>query len=122
MGRKTGRGHVWTLTDKRRKDIIKMLTKQHTIVSIAAHYGVEHKTISRRLSEAGISATEVRNNGLISLRAALFSSVYDISDSDKRIKAGLDFLKQYPIAESTGGSEVVDDDSIAREILDELSS
>jgi len=120
-----GAGHRWTVTKKRRDDIIKMFMEQHTIDTIALHYGITRQTLTRKLKDEGIDSKALRNAGKQSLRQALFNTIMMIPDEDKKVKAGLDYLNRYPIQDDDDTPTLADDtksdDAIRLQIISELS-
>ena len=121
-----GAGHRWTMTKTRRDEIIKMLIEQHTVSTIALHYGITRQTMLRKLKKEGIDAKDIRNSGKQSLRHVLFKAISLIPDEDKKVKAGLDYLSRYPIVDdddddSNLADDTKSDEAIRLQIINELS-
>ena len=115
------KGHAWNLTADRLKLSLKMLNKQHTVSSIAIHFGIKHSVFSAKLVECGVDAAAIRNSGRLNMKAMVFTSVMNIKDDAKRADAGLKFLTQYPVDVDDAIVAVDDTEDIKREILNELS-
>ncbi len=110
----------WNMTDKRKVKCLSMLGSQHTVGSVAQHFGVCRQTLASELAEAGIDAADVRNNGRLSMRAMLFNSVSAIRDDSKRVAAGLAYLDRYPIEDTTVVDVEVVKVDVSKLILAEL--
>jgi len=116
-------GKEFRLTDKRRRDIISMLKKQWTVSGIAVQYGISHKTLSRLLKKEGIDVKAVKMSGLYALKAKTYEAIDEIDEADKRVNAGLSFLKQYPIPEDNTGSDTatVNIDIAVNKVMEDLN-
>ena len=90
-------GTTFTLTTDRRTKMMEMLRSQWTVSGIAVSYGISYKTLIKLFKKHKINHKAVRMSGLQTLRADTFTSIADIVEPDKRVSAGLSFLKQYEI-------------------------
>ena len=110
----------FNLTPLRLTKVADMLAMQHTITSIAAHFGVCADVMGIKLKEAGIDAKVARNNARVNMRSNMIADILRIEDVDKRVAATQRYLDKYPIVEE---DEIVDDFievDIAAKILLEL--
>jgi len=115
--------NTWNMTEKRKVECLKMLGMQHTVNSVAQHFGVCRQTLAGELVKCGIDAVDVRNNGRLSMRAMLFNTVHAIRDDAKRVAAGLAYLDRYPPVDVDvdAGGDIVDVEiDISAQILAEL--
>ncbi len=118
-------GVTFTLTADRKAKMMSMLKSQWTVSGIAVSYGISYKTLIKLFKKHKINHKAIRMSGLQSLRSNTFSAIETIAEPDKKVKAGLDFLKQYPIDEEvdiTTGSSGKSVDSITAKIMLEMSS
>jgi len=76
-------GKEFTLTAKRITEALTMLSNQHTLTSLAHHFGVHRATLTEKLVDAGIDHSAVRNAGTANLRALTFMRINSIPDADK---------------------------------------
>lgn len=120
------RGKSWTLTDRRRDEVVRMLMAQHSLTSIAHHFGINYETLRRKVAEEGIDINEVKLMGIASLRAKLYNTIDDIDDPVDKMREGLRYLKQYDkeqvMTENPMSVTIKSDREIASEIANELSS
>ncbi len=117
----TGTG--FHLTPDRKVRMMEMLKSQWTVSGIAVSYGISYKTLVKLFKKHKINHKAIRMSGLQTLRSDTFAAITTIAEPDKKVKAGLDFLKQYPIDESDDikpGSNKKRANSIRAEILLEL--
>ncbi len=120
-------GTTFTLTADRKLKMMEMLKSQWTVSGIAVSYGISYKTLIKLFKKHGIKHKEIRMSGLMSLRSDTFAAITAIAEPDKKVKAGLDFLKQYPIDDNddvvpkSNGSDKKLNASIQAKILLELS-
>ncbi len=112
-------GTNFNLTDKRKKTAVAMFKSQHTVSSVAQHFGITYKTLQIHLETHGLDYKAIRANGKVALRSTLFDAILQIKDTNKMVDTGLRYLNQYPIQdeEIQGKSNVVPSDS---EILDKI--
>ncbi len=111
----------WNMTDKRKVKCLSMLGSQHTVGSVAQHFGVCRQTLASELVKCGIDAADVRSSGRLSMRAMLFNTIGNIRDDSKRVAAGLAYLNMYPIDEDVVDIDIVDVDVITEKILSEMA-
>ena len=112
----------FNLTPLRLNKVADMLAAQHTITSIAAHFGVHADVMGIKLREAGIVPAEVRNVARVNMRSNMIADIAGIMDDDKRVAATQRYLDRYPVVEDD--DEVVGSDGsvdvITQKILLEL--
>ena len=120
-------GTTFTLTADRKLKMMEMLKSQWTVSGIAVSYGISYKTLIKLFKKHKIKHKEIRMSGLMSLRSDTFAAITSIAEPDKKVKSGLDFLKQYPIDDNDDvvpksvGSDKKLNASIQLAILAELS-
>ena len=119
------KGTAFVLTPTRRAKMSDMLRQQWTVSGIAAQYGVSYKFLIKLFKREKFNHRAIRMSGLHMLRAETYGSIGSIADDAKRVKAGLEFLNQYPIVDDSDdaldGSTVKSKD-ITKSILDELNA
>lgn len=92
-------GKAFTMTPLRRAEMTDMLRKQWTVSGIACSYGISYKFLIKLMKKEKMNHRDIRMSGLLNLKAETYSKIEAIEEPDKAVKAGLDFLKQYPIDE-----------------------
>ncbi len=88
-------GTNFNLTDNRKLTILKMLSQQHTIESIALHFKVNPGTIKTKLKQGGINLKDTKLAGISSLRARAYNMIDSIEDPAMSFKAMVTYLKHY---------------------------
>ena len=120
-------GKAFTMTSDRRTKMTDMLRRQWTVSGIACEYGISYKFLIKLMKKEKMNHKAIRMSGLLNLKADTYSKIEKIAEPDKAVKAGLDFLKQYPIVEDDDldvksvGSDKKLNASIQLAILAELS-
>jgi len=115
-------GNTWHLTEKRKAFVIKELTAQMSVPSIAMELGITSDTLYAKLKEAGIVPKEVKRKGLEKLRRSCMSWIYNIDDDKDRADAAMKYLNKYlpadePEPETTVNINV---DAAVSKVLDDL--
>ncbi len=115
-------GVGWHITDKRKVDVTEMLKRQWTLASVAGHYGIASKTLSKALKAAGVDWKAVRMSGISLVRARLYDDITMIDLPRDRALVALKYLERYDReeVEDDSGDDVVDVDLVTAKIMLEM--
>ena len=115
-------GKRWSLTDKRRKYVLKQLELQMSVSAIALELDIDGDTLHRKLKEEGIDHRAVRTAGIAKLRKNCLQRIYNIEDDKDMAMTALRYLSKYDTEQIRDTDTVtVNVESAAQQVLDDLS-
>ena len=101
-----GSGKRFNLTDKRKREVIRLLQQQYSITLIAQLWNISPDILGQRIKEANIDYKLQQSEGIRLLKANMFAELSDVDETDKRIKLTLDVLKHYDKSDDVAKDEV----------------
>ena len=113
MGKKT----TFNITPPRRKIVLAMLEKQHTIGTLATSFDVTEKTMSKALTKAGIVPAKFRQTGIANLRSRMFDRLELIVKDKDYVDLAFKIVDKYETPVDDGA----DDDTTGSKVDDVLA-
>ena len=117
---KSGMGHNWVLTDKRKDTAIAHFKSQGSLTSLAVQFGIHKSTLSTHIKKHNIPYKELQASGIHQLRRKMFNLIDDLEPADRH-KAGMKFLERYEKLEDDVEIDTTNTDAIRDEILRDLN-